>query len=221
MQEVAVDDTSRGTGLRPVICIEVGEAWQCAEEEEVRDGQAEEWRPLQRLVLHTLLLYAVSGFLSVTDMIASAVCWDMNLKSPSGSSREKESGGWRDEEGEEGEAGLTNSIFRRFTACRYRWWRDCKDEREENGERELLEWCREKCLLPVTPVAAPLPVCLSMSTGAAGPRTLKPVDLATDTALLPSVSCSACQPGLSPSMPLCLPLWKSTTPPSSADRGRF
>jgi len=42
MQEIAVDNTSGGTGLRSVICIEVGEAWQCAEEKKVRDGQAEE-----------------------------------------------------------------------------------------------------------------------------------------------------------------------------------
>lgn len=34
-------------------------------------------RQLQRLVLHTLVAYAVSGFLSVTDMIASAVYWDV------------------------------------------------------------------------------------------------------------------------------------------------
>lgn len=34
-------------------------------------------RPLRRLVLHTLAVYAVSGFLSVTDMIASGVYWDV------------------------------------------------------------------------------------------------------------------------------------------------
>lgn len=42
MQYVAVDNASSGTGLWLVICIQVGEAWQCAEENEVRDRQAEE-----------------------------------------------------------------------------------------------------------------------------------------------------------------------------------
>ena len=42
VQDVAVDDTSVRTGFRLVVCIEVGEAWQRAEENEVGHRQVEE-----------------------------------------------------------------------------------------------------------------------------------------------------------------------------------
>lgn len=42
MQDIAVDNATIGTLLWLVICIEVREAWKCAEENKVRDCQVEE-----------------------------------------------------------------------------------------------------------------------------------------------------------------------------------